>query len=140
MTEQRGQDHQVRIFRDGRLYKCWNAISASYNLQDEKSTKKVLGTNRKPKRQTIDGHTGTIVFEVEGPELANLEYDLILAKAESRDYRIDILETNYYPATGQTDAWVLPGAVFSMSREVGGQDELVKVTLTFESEVKRRVE
>lgn len=136
----RGQDVQVRAIEDGELVQLWNAQSIEVNTDDTKERENRLGTHRRPNRQIIQGHSGTIEFEKDTPALDDLIDASIEAQRDDREpLKLEILVTTYYPRTQERRTYVYPGAVFSGSTSVGGQEEAVTQSLEWQSEPRKVV-
>lgn len=139
----RGSDTQVRVFneRTGELVRTWTPNSATFGTDDNKERQKRLGTRRKPIRQTIDGHSGTIVFELEGFELFDLEDQLIERYLGAEEQlRLEIVRRIFNPSLGASRIYRYPGVAFSLNEDIPEQDQAVTVTLTWMSEPRELVQ
>jgi len=137
----RGQDVQIRVLKDGALVGLWNAQSATFNMDDTKERENRLGTARKPNRQRIHGHSGTITFESERPDLEDLVDELIAASVatDHENFKVEIIRRDYFPGTKETRAWRYPGTIFSVDQNAGGQDDPVEDTLNWQSEPRKKL-
>ena len=139
----RGSDVQVRVFNSstGELIRTWTPNSVSFGTDDNKERQTRLGTRRKPVRQTIDGHSGTMTFELEGNALFDLEDQLIAGYMNAEELlRIDIIRRIYNPTEGGSRIYKYPGAAFSLSEDIPEQDSPVSVTLNWMSEPRERIQ
>lgn len=137
MSISRGSDVQVRITRadTGQLVRTWSPNSATFNTDANIERQKRLGTRRKPVRMTVDGHSGTMTFEVEGPELVELEQAMIDDYlAGEPEFKIEIIRRMYYPGRRTASVYKYPGACFSMNEDVSEQDSANTVTFNWTSE------
>lgn len=141
MPVTRGEDIKVRIWQDGEPTEIWSANSATFDDDESKERENRLGTRRRPSRQTLHGHSGNIVLEVEGPALDDLKDAQIEGYLNGEEIeRIDIVRTIRYPAGRGTRVYVYPNAVFSFSDNVSDQDSPVEVTVDWQSDLRERVQ
>lgn len=143
MAISRGSDVKMRVFvhtpTRTKLVRLWNPNSSSFTQDDNKERQRRLGTTRKPNRRTVDGHSGNLVFELEGPELHKLQDDIDQAYLDGQaQIYIDILRTDRFKGGG-SQTYVYPRVVCSMDDEVSGQDDAVTVTVNFQSEPRQRL-
>lgn len=142
MSITRGSDKTFRFYnaRTGEFIRALNPTSCSINLDSNVERQKRLGTRKKPGRQTVDGHSGSATFEIEGPEMQDL-IDAIISAYEEGDeeYKIEIFESEYYPKTRTRRSYRYPGVVCTLSTDNPEQDSPSTVTLNFTTEMRVRL-
>lgn len=141
MPISRGSDTQLRFFdaKTGKILQIWSAQDFTTAPQDTKETQNRLGTRRKPKRQIFSGHTGSITFEAEGPELDELLDIAMQSYLDGEvEQKFEIIDRSYYPGRGST-VYRYPGVVMSLSKNVTGQDAVTTYTFDWESEIRVKV-
>jgi hypothetical protein len=137
----RGQDTQIQIFNvDGELISILNPTTFSADMDSTEERQNRLGEREEIPRQILHGFSGSCGFEEEGPVLD----DLIDAQVNGflngeKVHTIDILDTQYYPETGQERTYVYPGAVFKISKSVSDKTSAVDRSLTWTSKMRRLV-
>lgn len=141
MAITRGSDKQFRFFGpDGGIVRTLNPTSCNINLDGNVERQKRLGTRQKPGRVTYDGHSGSATFEVEGPEMQDLLDNAIAAYRDGApEYKIELFEVEYYPATRTRRTYRYPGVVFTMNTDNPEQDSPSTVTLNFTTELRETV-
>jgi len=139
MTRTRGSDVQIRLIVNGELETVWNANSFEVNEDENKERIERLGTSKKPNEKTVDGFSGTLEFDADGPELDDLLDAAHQARRDRQDYKFNILDRTYYPKSGESRTYVYPNCVFSLSKSASGQKEAVTQSLEWQSEMRRKV-
>lgn len=138
MGKQRGQDTRIELFSNGELIATVAANNFSANIVMETERTQRLGSRTEP----VDsdgprGYEGDIEFEVENFALDDLEDALIAGHLNGDPItKIDIIDTNYIPANGQTRTYVYPEAVFTIAKSVGGRRDPVTRRMNWESELR----
>jgi len=142
MTISRGSDKQFRFYkaRTGELVRTINPTSCSINLDSNVERQKRLGTRIKPVRQTVDGHSGSATFEIEGPVMQDIIDDIISNYLDGlSEYKVELFEREYYPATGTSRSYRYPGACFTVNTDNPETDSPSTVTVNFTTEPRIRI-
>jgi hypothetical protein len=138
MAITRGSDKQFRFFdATGAIVRLINPTSCNINLDANAERQKRLGTRQKPGRLTIDGHSGSATFEIEGPELQDLMDMTINAYRDGEpETKLELFEVEYYPKTGTRRTYRYPGVLLTFNTDNPEQDSPSTVTVNFTTELR----
>jgi len=137
----RGQDVTVQMFNgDGEVVLILNPTSFSRALDSDEERQARLGEREETPRQVLHGFSGSMSFEEESAVIDDL-LDKQVERYLNADkvFRIDILETTYYPETGTERTYVYPDAVFKVSKDVSDKSSPTDLSIDWTSKFRRQV-
>ena len=125
---------------DGSIVKVWAAQSFDESTDANIERQQRLGTRKKPLRQTINGHSGTATFEVDGFDIHDMQDAMIEAyEAGEPEVKFEFYRRIYVPKIRASRNYRYPGVVFSTSESSPGQDDPTTVTINWQSETREVV-
>lgn len=143
MTEAaRGRDATIQIIDNetGDLVAVGNPDSFEARLSGEMGRDERLGEVEPDTTERLDGCEGTATFKADNPILDELTQRKIENhKGARRRYRINILQTIYYPETGGLKTYIYPDCVWMPSTSIGGRNDHITTQIEWQSKFRQEV-
>lgn len=138
----RGRDATIQVIDNetGDLVAVGNPDSFEARLSGEMGRDERLGEVEPDTTERLDGCEGTMTFKADNPILDELTQRKIENhKTTRRRYRINILETIYYPETAATKTYMYPDCVWMPSKSVGGRNDHITTQIEWQSKLRQEV-